>query len=123
MSFKSWLTTLASESSLTWRNRRLSHRMAGRRAPRQLEILEDRTLLAAALSEFMDPNPAAGNLFGHSFVALSTGNIVITSPLDDFGGTDAGAVYLFKGVPVSSSAPYAAPRRMTSSEEASAVAA
>ena len=71
--------------------------MAGRRAPRQLEILEDRTLLAAALSEFMDPNPAAGNLFGHSFVALSTGNIVITSPLDDFGGTDAGAVYLFNG--------------------------
>ncbi len=28
---------------------------------------------------------------------LSTGNVVITSPYDDAGGTDAGAVYLFNG--------------------------
>lgn len=30
-------------------------------------------------------------------VALSTGNVVITAPFDDAGGTDAGAVYLFNG--------------------------
>ncbi|MGH7200903.1 MAG: hypothetical protein ACREJB_09880, partial [Planctomycetaceae bacterium] len=28
---------------------------------------------------------------------MSTGNVVITSPFDDAGGTDAGAVYLFNG--------------------------
>ncbi len=30
-------------------------------------------------------------------VALSTGNVVVTSPFDNAGGTGAGAVYLFKG--------------------------
>ncbi len=48
-------------------------------------------------AEFVDPHPAPGNRFGATVVALSTGNIVITSPLDDAGGTDAGAVYLFNG--------------------------
>jgi hypothetical protein len=38
-----------------------------------------------------------GNQFGAAVVALSTGNVVITSPNDDAGGTDAGAVYLFNG--------------------------
>ena len=62
-----------------------------------IEKLEDRTLLAAAFPEFVDPHPAAGNQFGSTVVALSTGNVVITSPLDDAGGADAGAVYLFNG--------------------------
>ena len=61
----------------------------------QVEQLEVR--LALAFSEFIDPNPAAGNQFGHSVVPLSTGNVVITSPFDDAGATDAGAVYLFNG--------------------------
>jgi hypothetical protein len=47
--------------------------------------------------EFVDPNPNPGNQFGHSVVPLSTGNVVITSPFDDAGGTNAGAVYLFNG--------------------------
>ena len=51
----------------------------------------------AAFAEFVDPNPAAGNQFGATVVALSTGNVVITSPFDDAGGVDAGAVYLFNG--------------------------
>ena len=55
------------------------------------------SLQAAAFTEFVDPNPAAGNQFGASVVALSTGNVVITSPFDDAGGVDAGAVYLFNG--------------------------
>ncbi len=47
--------------------------------------------------EFIDPFPSAGNQFGATVVALSTGNVVITSPFDDAGGIDAGAVYLFNG--------------------------
>ncbi len=46
---------------------------------------------------FIDPNPATGNQFGHSVVALTNGNVVVTSPFDDAGGFNAGAVYLFNG--------------------------
>ena len=52
---------------------------------------------AVTFLEFVDPNPAPDNLFGNTVVALSTGNVVITSPWDDAGGVDAGAVYLFNG--------------------------
>jgi len=52
---------------------------------------------SASLAEFVDPNPAPGNQFGTQVVPLSTGNVVITSPFDDAGGEDAGAVYLFNG--------------------------
>jgi hypothetical protein len=55
------------------------------------------TLQAAAFLEFVDPHPVLWNEFGTSVVALSTGNVVITSPYDDAGGTNAGAVYLFNG--------------------------
>jgi len=68
-----------------------------RRRPLRVETLERRALLAANFAQFVDPNPAPGNQFGHSVVPLSTGNVVITSPFDDAGGTDAGAVYLFNG--------------------------
>lgn len=61
------------------------------------ERLEHRTLLAAAFAEFVDPNPSPDNGFGTEVVPLSTGNVVVTSPFDDAGGTDAGAVYLFNG--------------------------
>jgi hypothetical protein len=54
-------------------------------------------MLAANFSQFLDPHPAAGNQFGHTVLPLSTGNVVVTSPFDDYGGTDAGAVYLFNG--------------------------
>ena len=47
--------------------------------------------------EFVDPNPRLDNRFGADVVALSTGNVVVTSPNDDAGGTNAGAVYLFNG--------------------------
>jgi hypothetical protein len=53
--------------------------------------------ITPAFSEFLDPHPAAGNQFGATVVALTTGNVVITSPFDDAGGADAGAVYLFNG--------------------------
>ena len=61
----------------------------------QVEALEDRC--TPSLAEFVDPHPAAGNKFGDTVLPLSTGNVVITAPGDDAGGTDAGAVYLFNG--------------------------
>ena len=62
-----------------------------------IEGLEDRLTPAAPFPEFLDPNPNPGNQFGETVVALSTGNVVVTSPFDDFAATDAGAVYLFNG--------------------------
>ena len=62
-----------------------------------VQCLENRTLLAAAFAEFVDPNPSADNGFGSEVIPLSTGNVVVTAPYDDAGGTDAGAVYLFNG--------------------------
>ncbi len=60
-----------------------------------LEALEGR--LTPSVSQFLDPNPSPGNQFGASVIPLSSGNVVVTSPFDDFGGADAGAVYLFNG--------------------------
>jgi hypothetical protein len=60
------------------------------------EAFEDRIALAG-LTAFVDPDPAPGNQFGATVVALSTGNVVISSPDDNAGGTGAGAVYLFNG--------------------------
>ena len=53
--------------------------------------------VADAFNEFVDPHPAAGNGFGSTIAPLSTGNVVITSPGDDAGASNAGAVYLFNG--------------------------
>ena len=68
-----------------------------RRAATQptLERLETRLNLAPL--QFLDPNPSTENGFGTVVVPLSTGNVVVTAPGDDAGGTDAGAVYLFNG--------------------------
>jgi hypothetical protein len=62
-----------------------------------LEELEDRT--APTGSQFVDPHPTSvsGDGFGSTVLPLSTGNVVITAPNDDAGGTHAGAVYLFNG--------------------------
>ena len=98
MLLSSWLIAL--HRRLTTRT--VCPRTRGQRSnhtavPAMIERLEPRLLLAAAFPEFIDPNPNAGNQFGNDVVALSTGNVVITSPFDDNGGTDAGAVYLFNG--------------------------
>ncbi|MEY4255321.1 MAG: hypothetical protein RLZZ141_548, partial [Pseudomonadota bacterium] len=45
--------------------------------------------------QLIDPNPRAGNLFGGNVVDLDNGNLLVTSTGDDFGATNAGAVYLY----------------------------
>src|ERR1051325_3918905 len=44
-----------------------------------IESLEEGRVLAAGLAEFLDPHPTIGDQFGALVVALSTGNVVITS--------------------------------------------
>jgi hypothetical protein len=48
--------------------------------------------------DLTDPHPTAGGDFGDSITVLRNGNVVVTNPDDDFGGPNAGAVYLFDGV-------------------------
>jgi hypothetical protein len=59
-----------------------------------MEPLETREVLAAPFPQFIDPTPSATNNFGAVVVPLSTGNVVVTSPGDNF---NTGAVYLFNG--------------------------
>jgi hypothetical protein len=46
----------------------------------------------------IDPHPTAGAGFGSSMTVLSNGDVVVFNPNDNFGGTMAGAVYLFDGL-------------------------
>jgi filamentous hemagglutinin family protein len=48
-------------------------------------------------SELIDPNQGGGTGFGTILRPLSTGNIVVTKPGDNFGATNAGAVYVYNG--------------------------
>src|SRR5947209_12334557 len=71
-----------------------------RPAPR-LEVLEDRMLLTAGLTQFslISPdtiNPAV-DTFGSSVVALRNGNVVVTDPTDSTVAPNAGAVFLYNG--------------------------
>ena len=91
--------------SINWNGRLLRQTISSRRKTRRVsksslgfERLESRQLLAPlSFYEFRDPNPNDGNGFGAVVVPLETGNVVISSPFDDAGGEDAGAVYLFNG--------------------------
>jgi Repeat of unknown function (DUF5650) len=72
-----------------------------RRSLPSLEILEDRTLLAAGLTQLnlVSPDPLNPNVdtFGSSVVALRNGNVVVTDPTDSTVAPDAGAVFLYNG--------------------------
>ena len=51
------------------------------------------------VKEFTDPQKLnSGNGFGTSVLVLPSGNVAVTSPNDDAGGSNAGAVYLFNGM-------------------------
>ncbi len=62
-----------------------------------VEALESRIAPAVLFSQLVDPHPSAGNQFGQQVLTLSTGNVLVTSPGDDFAAQDGGAVYLFDG--------------------------
>jgi hypothetical protein len=47
--------------------------------------------------DLIDPHPTAGGVFGYGASVLSNGNVVADNINDNFGGTNAGAVYLFNG--------------------------
>jgi hypothetical protein len=47
---------------------------------------------------FVDPHPTSGATFGQGVTVLSTGNVVVTNPSDNFGASYAGAVYLYDGL-------------------------
>jgi len=55
-------------------------------------------ILTVLANQYVDPNYSVNDGFGSSIVPLAGGNVVVTAPNDDAGGTDAGAVYLFNGV-------------------------
>ncbi|WP_020467567.1 beta strand repeat-containing protein, partial [Singulisphaera acidiphila] len=97
MSFASRISSLVAPRSRSRVKAVRRNRAFGVNRGAFLEPLEARLNLSAAFPEFVDPHPAAGNQFGAVVVPLSTGNVVITSPFDDAGGADAGAVYLFNG--------------------------
>src|SRR5262245_44486327 len=89
MTMRTWVRNLFSRTPRTIRKPPARYR------PR-VEALEGR-LAPASFAQFVDPDPAAGNQFGATVVALSTGNVVVTAPGDSAGGSGAGAVYLFNG--------------------------
>jgi len=47
--------------------------------------------------DLIDPNEGGGTGFGQQIVPLSTGNVVVTKPGDNFAAENAGAVYLYNG--------------------------
>ena len=96
MSFTIWLENTRRTFRGARRNRSRSPVRAIRSRRLSWEAFEDRIALSG-FTQFVDPDPAPGNQFGATVVALSTGNVVITSPDDNAGGTGAGAVYLFDG--------------------------
>src|SRR5262249_4423176 len=48
--------------------------------------------------DLIDPPPTGGGWFGIGVSVLSNGNVVVINPYDNFGGEDAGVVYLFDGL-------------------------
>ncbi|TNE42678.1 MAG: filamentous hemagglutinin N-terminal domain-containing protein [Alphaproteobacteria bacterium] len=64
--------------------------------PKNLTIDASASSGTVSYFHYTDPNPDNG-LFGSYAIELENGNIVITDYRDDFGGYDAGAVYLFDG--------------------------
>jgi len=50
----------------------------------------------ALIRGFQKPSPAAADWFGGAVAAVGE-NVLVGAPLDDLGGTDAGAAYLFDG--------------------------
>ncbi|NGX34620.1 MAG: Heme/hemopexin-binding protein [Candidatus Anoxychlamydiales bacterium] len=49
------------------------------------------------VEDLVDPNFGSGSGFGDSIVALDSGNVVVSKPLDSLNGAGSGACYLYNG--------------------------
>ena len=87
---------VSGRAQLDWRGQAIVTAAAGTAGSVLLDP-KNITVSGSSFAEFVDPDPAAGNLFGASVLPLSTGNVVITSPDDSFAASKSGAVYLFNG--------------------------
>ncbi|MEQ9356693.1 CHAT domain-containing protein [Coleofasciculus chthonoplastes] len=58
-------------------------------------IIIDDSVGAIPQFDLVDPNPGNGSGFGDAIAPLTMGNVAVTKPGDNFGGDNAGAVYLF----------------------------
>ncbi len=64
--------------------------------PRNITIDANTTIPLFSLISLPDANPAGDADGSGTILELSNGNILVTSPLDDFVATDAGAIRLYK---------------------------
>ena len=65
--------------------------------PRNITIDSNPTAQTFALIPLLDANPNSGNQHGSGkIIELANGNILVSSPSDDFTATDAGAVRLYR---------------------------
>ena len=65
--------------------------------PRNITIENNPTAQTFTLIPLIDANPKSGNKHGSGkIIELANGNIIISSPSDDFAATDAGAVRLYR---------------------------
>lgn len=66
--------------------------------PKNILIVEGGGTFPFQVIPLLDPSPTPGDFHGSGpTVELANGNIVQVSDEDDFAGTDAGAVYLYRG--------------------------
>ncbi|MGE0596076.1 MAG: MBG domain-containing protein, partial [Hyphomonadaceae bacterium] len=67
-------------------------------------LIDPRTIVISDITgvfpqyQLVNPNASAGDSFGWSVVVLSGGNVVVAAPNNDFGDTNAGAVFLYNSV-------------------------
>jgi|GEM_PF-1604486 len=62
--------------------------------PANLTIVES-AATTLTITELLDPNPGAFDRLGQNRQTLSNGYLAFVQPEDDFGGADAGALYVF----------------------------
>ena len=74
---------VSGQTALDWQGQAIVTAAAGQAGSLLLDP-QNINVAGPAFSEFVDPDPAAGNNFGSSVVPLSTGNVVIASPDDGF---------------------------------------
>jgi hypothetical protein len=92
---------LSGEGSLTYGGSADASAPAGKAGTLLLDpknLIIDASVGVFPQCDLVDPHPTAGGRFGTQLVVLNNGNVVVANPNDDFGGSSAGAVYVFDGL-------------------------